>query len=509
MLHGDSSTWGKKSMTSDPVESLTRVPSGVTGLDTLLRGGFFRGGLYVIEGAPGTGKTILGNQICFNQARAGSKVLYVTLIAETVGRMLLNIGSMTFFDEAMIGSSIIYISGFTALKADGLQGLLHLLRREVTAHRARILVVDGFASAADCAKSGEELKIFVQELQTQADAAECTVFLLTNPTEQTASSEETMVEGIINLESLLDEARSAREMRVRKMRGTRIFEGVHSYRITGSGITVYPRLESLVEETSKDNGQTQKIASGIARLDEMLGGGLPERSMTMLVGPSGTGKTTIGLQFLAESTTNQPGLLFGFYEAPARIKSKARAICTSKAGVFESGEVEILWVPPNDQLLDDLGDRLLNAVRRRKVKRLVIDGLGGFNKAIRSRPIERFFSALAYILRTEGVTSICTAEVPEIIGPTITTPMHGLSDVTDNHVLLRFREVGAALYRLISILKVRDSGFDPALRTFSITTNGIEIAESSQSAESILASSFLRERKIEAISIGEEKTGDE
>src|ERR1700691_5697870 len=147
-------------MSSD-VRPLRRVPSGVKGLDEILRGGFFGGGLYIIEGPPGVGKTILGNQICFNQAAAGSKVLYVTLIAETVGRMLLNIKSLSFFKEDWIGDGIVYVSGFSAVKEKGLNGLLHLLRKEVAARKATTLVVDGFASASDHSRSNEELKLFV------------------------------------------------------------------------------------------------------------------------------------------------------------------------------------------------------------------------------------------------------------------------------------------------------------------------------------------------------------
>jgi circadian clock protein KaiC len=185
-------------MSSD-AQDLKRVASGIGGLDQVLRGGFIKGGLYIVEGVPGTGKTIFGNQLAFNQAKAGQPVLYVTLIAETVGRMLVNIHNMTFFDDAAVGTGILYLSGFSALKNGGLTGLLHLLRREVAAHHAAVLMIDGFAAAADSAHSREELKIFVQQLQTQADAVDCTVFLLTNPTEQTPSSEETMVDGIINL----------------------------------------------------------------------------------------------------------------------------------------------------------------------------------------------------------------------------------------------------------------------------------------------------------------------
>src|SRR5258708_10377939 len=218
----------------------------------------------------------------------------------------------------------------------------------------------------------------------------------------------------------------------------------------------------------------------------MLGGGFPARSSAMVIGPSGTGKTTLGLQFLSQSSAEEPGLLFGFYETTARIRSKVSAICPQLLEQLDAGHVQILWQAPTDLFLDELADRMLRDIKRRKVKRLLIDGLGGFKKALRSRPIEPFFSALVHELRAQGVTSICTAEVMEIVGPTMTVPLEGLSDVTDNHILLRFVEAGASLYRLLSILKVRDSAFDSDLRELHFAASGLELAENSASATSIL-----------------------
>lgn len=478
---------------SDTSDKLERVPSGVKGLDEVLDGGFIKGGLYIVEGAPGTGKTVLGNQICFNQVKSGKTVLYVTLIAETVARMMLNLREMKFFNENAIGTGIFYISGFTALKNEGLSGLLHLLRREVAARHAAILVLDGFASASDSATSPEELKVFVQQLQVQADAADSTVFLLANPVEARPSSEETMVDGIISLGSSLQGSSSLREFHIRKLRGSSYMEGIHNYKIDQDGILIYPRMETRVRHAATDNGDVDRITSGIPRLDVMLGEGLPRRSMTMLVGPSGTGKTTLGLQFLSQSSSAEPGLYFGFYETPARIRSKARMF-PSFGQALDVGSVEILWQPPTEWLLDELGDRLLQAVRQKKARRLFMDGLGGFRKALRSRQIEPFFAALVEELRGEGVTTICTAEVAEIIGPTMAT---GLSDITDNHIILRFIEAGASLYRIVSILKVRDSSFDSGLRQFSITEAGIEIAEDSSGAGLVLSSLTARARQPE------------
>lgn len=208
----------------------------------------------------------------------------------------------------------------------------------------------------------------------------------------------------------------------------------------------------------------------------------------MIMGPSGAGKPTMGLQILAQSCAAEPGLLFGFYETPARSRAKAEVMGKPLAALIDAGTVEILWQPPTDHLLDAYAERLLAAIRRRDVRRLFIDGLGGFTKAaVEPGRMDHFFTALANELRVLGVTTVHSLEVPDIRGPTIRIPINDLASIAENRVLLRFIEVRSRLYRLLSILKVRNSDFDSSLHEFTISDEGIVIEDSQEGAEAIMS----------------------
>ncbi len=469
---------------------LERVPSGIAGLDTILDGGFLKGGLYIVQGTPGTGKTTLANQICFNHVAAGGRALYATLLAEYHARMLQHLGGMSFFDPSKIPGQISYISGFAILRHEGLHSLLDLVRREIMARGISLLVLDGFATAQRTAPSDQALNEFVHELQGVAIATDCTVFLLNSATEaDKITPEHTMVDGIVDLNDQLFGWSAERSLQVVKFRGSGYLRGRHAFAITADGLVVYPRIEALLATPSRpDQNGSARVSSGVARLDAMLDGGFPIASTTMVMGPSGVGKTTLGLQFLARCGAAEPGLLFGFYETPARIMAKAHEVCPPLATLIGGGAVEVLWQPPTDALLDAYGDRLLEAVRRRGVRRLLIDGLGGFQGAANEPArMGHYMTTLMNELRVLGVTTLYTLEVADIIGPNIRAPIGDLSSLAENLVLLRYIELRSRLYRLISILKVRDGSFDPLLHEFTLTTQGLAIEASNDSAEAIMA----------------------
>ncbi len=471
-------------------DKLERVPSGIPGLDTILNGGFLKGGLYIVQGAPGAGKTTLANQICFHHTASGGRALYATLLAEYHARMLQHLGGMSFFDGSQIPDRLSYISGLNILRQNGLRGLLDLVRREITTRSVSVLVIDGFTTAQHAAPDDQALNEFVHGLQGIAMATDCTMFLLNSPRKSDeVTPEHTMVDGIIELSDQLFDWSTERSLQVVKFRGSRCMRGEHSFEITDSGIVVYPRIESLLAKPSRpDHSGTEKVSSGVDRLDAMLGGGLPAASTTMVMGPSGVGKTTLGLQFLSRCSEAEPGLLFGFYETPTRIRAKAGEVCQPLRGLLDSGVVEVLWQPPTDGLLDAYGDQLMHAVRRRGVRRLFIDGLGGVQDAAKEpRRMRHYLNALMNELRVQGVTTIYTLEVADIVGPNIRAPLGDLSSLAENLVLLRYIELRSRLYRLISILKVRDADFDPLLHQFVLTDNGLAIEGTNATAEGIMA----------------------
>ncbi len=468
-----------------------RLSSGVAGLDTILQGGFIRSGVYIVQGTPGTGKTIFGHQICFANLRDGDHALYVTLLSENHARMMQQLGGMSFYDAASVPDRLYYISAFSILEDEGLRGLVALIRREAARHQARILVLDGLVAIDELARSSTAFRKFIHELQVVSTAWDCTMFLLASTNRESVSAEHTMVDGIVELSRSVPVARALRFLEVRKFRGSDYIDGRHAIRITNDGIVLYPRLEGLYTNagiTDDFPQHPERVPTGIDRLDAMVGGGLPGASTCLIVGTSGCGKTTLGLHFLKLASRAEPGLYFGFFENPARLLLKARALKLDLKELIDQGCLEVIWHPPTERILDALGNQLIEAVRRRGVRRLFVDGLGGFERAAPSpQRTGPFFTALTNELRNLGCTAFFTAEMSELFSPEVRVPLTGISSFAENIMLMRFVEFRSRLHRMFSVLKLRDSDFDPELREFVIRADGIDLAETFASAEAIMS----------------------
>lgn len=273
----------------------TKIKTGVEGFDELLKGGLIPGGVYLLMGPPGSGKTIIANQICFEQARSGKRALYVTLLAETHGRMMNNLRDLTFFNEEVVTESLNYIGGYQVLEKEGLDGLLKMLRESVRKFKASLIIIDGVASAEDVANSPLQFKKFVHQLNSVLSTSGATTILLSSMDGNMSNPEHTMVDGIVKLSMTRHNMRMVREIEVRKFRGSDHFHGSHFFEITGEGVRIYPRIESLYERPSRPISQSKgRDTFDIPKLDKLLNGGLYKGSMTSLLGPAGSGKTLLG-----------------------------------------------------------------------------------------------------------------------------------------------------------------------------------------------------------------------
>ncbi|MBT2246828.1 AAA family ATPase [Sphingobium sp. BHU LFT2] len=473
------------------MHEISRLASEVPGLDQVLAGGFVHGASYIIQGQPGAGKTILSNQIAFNHIARGGRVLYVTLLSESHDRLFQALSGLEFFDKDRLGDEIAYVSVFQPLRSEGLEAVVKLLRRETKRQKATLLVFDGLLNARDRADSDFDVKTFVAEVQGQAAFVGCTVLFLTSASADDTSPEHTMVDGVIDLVDTLAGVRTVRQLRVRKSRGSRAISGLHSFEITDKGIEVYPRIEALPAEPASSGAETSgRLTSGSARLDGLIGGGLPTGSVTLVSGPTGSGKTTLGLQFLAQSSEKEPGLHFGFFENESRLRAKAKTLGIELPG-YDAAHFVVQHSPLTENILDKLAHRLLNLAETHNVRRLFIDGLGGFERAAVHPPrMIPFFAMLTNRLRELGVTTLATWEIREIVSREVVAPSNDVSAVLDNLILLRQFEEDHELKRSISVQKMRDSGFNPAAHCVIIADGGLKIGDPLSTVAPLSASSL-------------------
>ena len=465
------------SSTASP-PAIDRVSTGVPGLDEVMGGGLLKAGVYIFQGVPGAGKTILANHIAHRHAAEGGSVVYVTLLSESHARLLQHMGSFSFFQPALVPKNIYYVSAFNALRSDGLKGVVELLRTEMRSRQAGVVVLDGLVMAASAAQSEEELKLFVSDIQAHSALSGCTTLLLTSEkADRPVSAEQTMVDGIVLLRERAFGVRRERNIEVVKFRGSKTLRGNHTFRIHPGGIVVYPRLEAARQASAGDAVQPVGVSTGIPGLDRMFDiGGYARGSLTAISGPSGSGKTTFALHFLAQASAKEKAVFLGFYESPELLRRFAQVVGIDKKAALDPAAVDFVWQSFGENMLDELADRLLERVERTRPTRVVIDGAGGFMAAPSfSERGGAFFAALANQLRALGVTTLVTVEQQDT-SRAVVLDSATMSALADTVVDLRL-EQQQSVRRFAAIRKSRVSRCDTRVRELVLTSSGLTVVE--------------------------------
>src|SRR6267154_1682797 len=435
----------------------TLFPTGVAGLDTLLGGGIPPRQTLIITGNPGSGKTVLCSQIAFLAAARGVSVVLASLTSEPHDKLLEALSGFAFFRREFVGEQVFLISAYTALQK-GAEEARDLLLGTVVERSARLLFIDDLRSIRDLWRDEAKVRELIYELGIGLALARCVGLLTTAyPVDHLmALPEATNTDGIVSLSFNSHGLRRLRRAEVIKVRGRAHLTGSHPFEIGSEGIRIIPRLEALTPSDDLDwPPDNARAAFGVPELDALMGGGLPAGSATMLAGSMGIGKTLFSSHFALEGARKGEKALFvSFFEGLGPIVTRAQRIGLDLQPAVSSGALRFLYLPPTD----------------------------GESYVL----IDRFLAALSVRLRRAGVTTVFTKEVPKVAGTELDFSDTPIAILGENLILLRYVELRGRIHRILSVLKMRDSGYESDLREFEITDRGIRVLGPLRSVHGLL-----------------------
>jgi circadian clock protein KaiC len=469
---------GERSAAGGQLAADHRSPmsTGVPGLDVVLGGGLSRGGMYFFVGAPGTGKTVLTFEIAVHTARAHGPVLFLTALSEPHNKLLRHMRTFPFFDADLIGA------GFELVNLQGLMAASMEATVETivsTAHRSQavLVAVDGFSSLGGFMETEHAARDFLYDLGAKLGLLNVTLLVTfqADPREAARSPEFTAADGLLALFYERHGAGHRRYLEVLKLRGASHLDGLHSVTINSDGLACYPQQESLPIEANPGFPKGRAYWD-LPELDEMLGGGLNEGSVTLLAGGPGSGKTLACLHFLyAGAARGETGFLLGFHESRSQLEAKARGFGLDLAGAVAAGFIHIATYPAVRLDPDIVLHELRAGLGRAGVRRLVVDSSRLLERALHPARAPDFLASVVSYLRARHITTLLTHETSNLVGGGAVFSDTSVPALADNVLLFRHLEHRGRLRRFVSVLKMRFSEHATDLREFSIGSRGISV----------------------------------
>jgi circadian clock protein KaiC len=444
-------------------------------MDSILDGGLPSNGINLVMGLPGSGKTILAQQYAFHNATPERPAIYLSTVSEPLDKILRYGQTLSFFDEAAVGTAVFYENLGGDLNDKGLPGILDRISELLMERRPGMIVIDSFKALHPYAHRDEDFRRFLHELAGRLTAFPATSFWVGeyDVDESAGSAEFAVADAILWLSTERAGQREMRVLQVLKLRGSDFLSGKHAYRVSRDGLHVFPRLADPVDQGGYEMSDI-RLSSGISILDEMLGRGYWPGASTLVAGPAGSGKTLMGLHFIFDGARNgEPGVIATLQENAAQLERIVNGFGWS---LDEQG-VELMYRAPVDLYVDEWVHELLETVERTGARRILIDSLGDLRATStdETRFREYIYSLLQRCTR-QGITVMMTQEVGELFGITRLSEF-GISHVSDNVILLQFIRGDSRVKRGLTVMKTRASAHDPQIREFEITSDGFVVGD--------------------------------
>ena len=471
------------------------TPTGIPGLDEILHGGLIPQRSYLLVGGAGAGKTVFSVQWLLEGRRRGERLLYITLTepGSDIERNMATFGwqleGIELLDLTPIGSTDENEEEYQVFSPSEVEhgAVWQAIYHAVKEKRPQRLVIDSVTQLRYLSTDEYQFRKKILGLVSFLNRSGCTSLLSFETSElERETSVGLAVDGLIRLRAEVSPSHviGLRSIQVEKSRGSDVISGLHPMRITEEGIRVFPHR---IEAIGGKHPTVELISSGIRQLDELLGGGLESGTTTIISGPSGVGKTTVGVAFLADAITRgKRAVLFTFEEAAESLMIRSRGIGAPLDSVLEAGTLKIVRLNPMEQYPDEFLGKVREAVEGEGFGLVMIDSLRGYQLEMEQfgTPLDHIRNLVHYLNR-HGVTSFLTNEVEFITGSLRTTEL-AVSHLADNIILLRYAEYAGQVIKVIACLKKRLGSFQPDLRELHITGQGIQVGNKLENLRGVL-----------------------
>lgn len=461
-----------------------RVSSGIAGLDDILAGGFVQNRLHLIEGTPGTGKTTLALQFVFAGRDLGEKTLYVSM-SETRSELE---AVATAHGWTLDGIELCELVPPDAEYADeNRQTMFHSAEVELSETMRRLFAeIDRIKPARIVLDSLSEMRLLAQNplryrrqifaLKHFLASRKSTVLLLDDMTSENHDLQlHSIAHCVVTLEQLqLDYGADRRRVRISKMRGVNFRGGYHDYIITTGRLIVFPRL---VASEHREKHPKEIAASGSPQLDSLLGGGLRRGTSALLIGPAGSGKSSVALAFAQSAAKRgEQATVFAFDEGTESIQERARGLGMDIMPFRGSHEIDLHEINPAEMSPGEFTSLVRRSVTEQNASVVIIDSLNGL---MHSMPEERFLMMelheLLTFLNSKGVLTIMVLAQYGLVG-TMQTPVD-VSYLSDAVLVMRFFEAGGRVRKAISVIKKRLGAHEDTIREFRLSGDGLQVGE--------------------------------